>query len=179
MLGQKHATQDALGSPVTLVPIVRELAADLESPISAYLKLAGQGPSFLLESVTGGEQIARYSFIGVNPSQAFVLRGQAFEHHTAEGIKTIASPEGSDPLVTLRGELARFQPAPMDGLPRFAGGLVGYLGYEVTGVFEPTLNLPQHASLPDAVFLLADNVVAFDHAFGRLLLIANALKSCI
>ena len=96
------------------------------------------------------------------------------EHHTAEGIKTIALPEGSDPLDTLRGELARFQPEPMDDLPRFAGGLVGYLGYEVAGRFEPTLHLPQHASLPDAAFLLADTVVAFDHAFGRLLLIANA-----
>ncbi len=174
MLRQEHAPHDVSGRPANLMPIVRELAADLESPISAYLKLAGQGPSFLLESVTGGEQVARYSFIGVNPSQAFVLRCQAFEHHTAEGVNRISLPEDADPLVTLRGELARFQPAPMEGLPRFAGGLVGYLGYEAAGRFEPKLDLPQHPSLPGAIFLLADTVVAFDHAFGRLLLIANA-----
>ncbi len=174
MLRQQPTAQDLSARPANLVPIVRELPADLESPISAYLKLAGQGPSFLLESVTGGEQVARYSFIGVNPSQAFVLRGRAFEHQTADGVERISLPEGSDPLDALRAELSRFQPAPTDDLPRFAGGLVGYLGYEAAGHFEPSLALPQHASLPDAVFLLADSVVAFDHAFGRLLLIANA-----
>lgn len=174
MLRQKPATREASDRSTNLQPIVRELPADLETPISAYLKLAGHGPSFLLESVTGGEQVARYSFIGVNPSQAFVLRGREFEHHTAAGVERISLPEGSDPLDILRAELSRYQPVPTDGLPRFAGGLVGYLGYEAAGHFEPKLNLPQHASLPDAVFLLADSVVAFDHAFGRLLLIANA-----
>jgi len=174
MLRPKTTEKDEAALFPNLVPVVRELPADLESPISAYLKLAGQGPSFLLESVTGGEQVARYSFIGVSPSQAFVLRGRTLEHHTAGGVENISLPEGSDPLDSLRVELSRYQPAPTDDLPRFAGGLVGYLGYEAAGHFEPSLDLPQHASLPDAVFLLADIVVAFDHAFGRLLLIVNA-----
>jgi len=157
-----------------LIPVVRELPADLETPVSVYLKLAGQRPCFLLESITGGEQIARYSFIGVNPSQAFVLRGRTLERHTASGVTVEHLPADRDPLDALRAELACSTPAPTPGLPRFAGGLVGYLGYEMIRFFEPGLSLAPHADLPDAVFLLADTVIAFDHAFGRLLLIANA-----
>jgi anthranilate synthase component 1 len=160
--------------PPNLVPVVRELPADLETPVSVYLKLAGRGPSFLLESVTGGEQVARYSFIGVNPSQAFVLTGRSVERHTAEGVVCSALADDVDPLDFLRDEMARFVPAPVPGLPRFVGGLVGYLSYDVVRFFEPRLALEPHPDLPDAVFLLTDTVVAFDHAFGRLLLIANA-----
>ena len=70
----------------TVIPVVRELPADLETPVSTYLKLAGSGPSFLLESVTGGEQVARYSFIGVDPGKAYLLRGHTLETHSASGI---------------------------------------------------------------------------------------------
>ncbi|PKO20580.1 MAG: anthranilate synthase component I [Chloroflexi bacterium HGW-Chloroflexi-1] len=168
-----QAPTSETGRP-NLIPVVRELPADLETPVSVYLKLAGQGPCFLLESITGGEQIARYSFIGVNPSQAFVLRGRTLERHTASGVMVEHLPAGRDPLDALRAELAAYTPAPTPGLPRFAGGLVGYLGYEMARFFEPSLSLAPHADLPDAVFLLADTVIAFDHAFGRLLLIANA-----
>ena len=154
-------------------PVVRELSADLETPVSVYLKLAGQGPSFLLESVTGGEQLARYSFIGINPSRAYVLRGGALECHANGDVQRGPIPPGADPLDALRTELGRFRTAPLPGLPRFAGGLVGYLGYEMIRYFEPSVAVTPHAELPDGVFLLADTIVAFDHAFGRLLLIAN------
>jgi anthranilate synthase component 1 len=153
---------------------VRELPADLETPVSIYLRLAGQGPSFMLESVTGGEHVARYSFIGVHPSQAFVLRGRTVTRHTAAGVRIEEAPPGANPLDSLRAELARQQPQIVPGLPRFVGGLVGYLGYETMRFFEPVLELAPHASLPDAIFLQADTLVAFDHAYGRLLLIANA-----
>ena len=153
-----------------LKPLVRELPADLETPVSTYLKLAGSGPSFLLESVTGGEQVARYSFIGVHPSQAFVLRGEVIEKHTDGGISQHTDP---DPLAALEAELARRPVETLPGMPRFAGGLAGYLNYEMMRFFEPSVALHPHASLPDAIFLLADTLVAFDHAFGRLLLIAN------
>jgi len=154
--------------------VVRELPADLETPISVYLKLAGAGPSFLLESVTGGEQVARYSFIGVDSSQAYVLRGQSLERHGPEHTSTIALPDDVSPLDALHSELTQFHPQSTPSLPRFNGGLVGYLGYDTVRYFEPTLSLPSHPYLPDAIFLLADTVVAFDHAFGRMLLIANA-----
>jgi anthranilate synthase component 1 len=157
-----------------LIPVVRELSADLETPISAYLKLAGAGPSFLLESVTGGEQVARYSFIGADSSQAYVLRGRTLEHHTADGISTTTLPDDIDLLDALRDELAQYRPLPVHGLPRFNGGLVGYLGYDAVRYFEPTLKLSPHPELPDAIFLLADTLVAFDHAFGKMTLIANA-----
>lgn len=154
-------------------PVVRELPADLETPVSVYLKLAGQGPSFLLESVTGGEHLARYSFIGVHPSRAYVLRNGQIERRSARRTEQLNLPPGGDPLNGLRAELDRFRTPALPGLPRFAGGLVGYLGYEMVRCFEPGVALEPHAELPDGIFLLADTVVAFDHAFGRLVLIAN------
>jgi len=160
--------------PFNLAPVVRELPADLETPVSVYLKLAGQGPSFLLESITGGEQVARYSFIGVNPSRAFVFDDRRMVLNGAGGVTTSVLPTGADPLDVLREEIDRYTLAPMPDLPRFPGGLVGYLGYDTVRFFEPTLRLPAHSGLPDAIFLLADTLVAFDHAYGRLLLIANA-----
>lgn len=155
------------------VPVVRELPADLETPVSVYLKLAGQSPSFLLESVTGGEHLARYSFIGIHPGRAYVLRGGAVECHRAGQVERIEPLQGGDPLDSLRAELNRFRTPALPGLPRFAGGLVGYLGYEMARYFEPSVALEPHPGLPDGIFLLADTVVAFDHAFGRLVLIAN------
>ncbi len=161
-----------------LLPVVRELPADLETPVSVYLKLAGEGPSFLLESVTGGEQVARYSFIGIQPSQAYVLRPCCLEKYSFQGLQAprkqeLALPAGCDPLSVLKSELAAYTPHPVPGLPRFSGGLVGYLSYDVLRYFEPTVPLQPHADLPEGIFLLADTLVAFDHAYGRLLLIAN------
>ncbi len=160
-------------TPLNPPPIVRELPADLETPVSVYLKLAGQGPSFLLESVTGGEQLARYSFIGVHPNRAYVLHGHSLKCHVNGEVETVELPEDADPLDSLRMELNRYRSAVLPGLPRFAGGLVGYLSYDMIRYFEPTVPVQPHEALPDAIFLLAGTLVAFDHAFGRLLLIAN------
>ena len=157
-----------------LLPVVRELPADLETPVSVYLKLSGEGPSFLLESVSGGEQVARFSFIGIQPSQAFVIRPCSLERHTASGVETLALPEGCDPLTLLKEEMAQYTPIQVPGLPRFSGGLVGYLNYDVVRYFEPSVSLQPHDELPEGVFLLADTLIVFDHAFGRLLLVANA-----
>lgn len=179
----RHGRQDAhISLAPNLLPVVRELPADLETPVSVYLKLAGKGPSFLLESVTGGEQVARYSFIGVNPSRAYLLQGDQLKCHTLQPRRNGSIPDeiiirsshdGQDPLDALRAELSRYRILPVPGLPRFAGGLVGYLSYNVASYFEPSVPLASHPDLPDAIFLLADTLVAFDHAFGRLLLIAN------
>lgn len=156
-----------------LVPVVRELPADLESPISAYLKIADQGPSFLLESVTGGEQVARYSFMGSGLKQAYVLNGQTLTCHSPEGAHVINISDG-DPLNALREQLHQYQPQPVPGLPRFSGGLVGYLSYDTMRYFEPRVPLSAHEDLPEAIFILADTLAAYDHAFGRLVLMANA-----
>lgn len=165
-----------------LLPVVRELSADLETPVSVYLKVSGQGPSFLLESVSGGEQVSRYSFIGIQPSQAYVLRGGEIKRYALHepGLPSTTLPHHSDPLDALRAELAPFNPSSeltdtgaVHGLPRFAGGLVGYLSYDIVRYFEPTVALTPHPDLPEAIYLLADTLVAFDHAFGRLLLITN------
>jgi len=158
-----------------LIPIIRELPADLDTPVSVYLKLAGDGPSFLLESITGGEQIARYSFIGVNPRRAYVLQNGRFTtHYLASGKPSISEDATDDPLAFLRQQMADINMAESEALPRFAGGLVGYFGYEMMRYFEPSTGLPPHEQLPDAILLQADTLVAFDHAYGRLLLIANA-----
>ncbi len=170
--GSSQVLTHSPGNAFLPPPVVRELPADLETPVSVYLKLAGQGPSFLLESVTGGEQLARYSFIGVQPSRAYVLRGRSITCQA--GGQTTVLPSGDmDPLDTLRAELSKYQSASVPGLPRFSGGLVGYLSYEMIRYFEPSVAVEAHPSLPDGIFLLTDTLVAFDHAFGKLLLIAG------
>jgi len=160
----------------TTQTIVRELSADLETPISIYMKLRGQGPSFLLESVEGGERIARYSFIGVRPRAQYILRGNEVQIIESGSARTVPLPEDLDPTYFLQEEMSRFHTVPQPGLPRFIGGLVGYLGYEAVRHFEPTLKPQmQTAGAPDGMYLLADTVVAFDHARRSLSLITNVL----
>jgi anthranilate synthase component I len=156
-------------------PLVRELHADLETPTSVYLKLCGRGPSFLLESVEGGERVARYSFIGVDSARQYRLRADCVERHTPAGLERLPLGPGRDPLHVLQAELAQYQSAHVEGLPRFVGGLVGYLGYDAVRHFEPKLGgLPASDSLPQGLFLLTDTLVAFDHARRSLYLIAHA-----
>ncbi len=158
----------------TAIPIVRELPADLETPISVYLKLAGKSPSFLLESVTGGEHVARYSFIGTDLQDAFVLKGNEWQMHSPQKVDLLPVNKDQTPLDVLRDYLGLEATPKASGLPRFSGGLVGYMGFETVQYFEPTLPLTPHADLPEAIFLLADTIIAFDHAYGKLLLIATA-----
>ena len=166
--------------------ITHEISADLETPISVYMKLRGQGPSFLLESVEGGERIARYSFIGIKPKAQYIIRGNDIEINDSNGIRN--TQYDGDPTYFLQEEMSRFKLTPQGGMPRFIGGLVGYLGYESVRFFEPTLkpkmsfraersepNGERSRSVPDGIFLLADTVVAFDHARRSLSLIANVL----
>ena len=163
-------------SKIAIKTIVRELPADLETPISVYLKLRGDGPSFLLESVEGAEHVARYSFIGVRPRARYILRGDEIEVVQAGSARTVRLEPGADPTAFLQNELAGFQAAALPGLPRFIGGLVGYLGYECVRYFEPKLQAHMRpAQLPDGYYLLADLLVAFDHARRSLFLIANVL----
>ncbi|MBL8099676.1 MAG: anthranilate synthase component I [Anaerolineales bacterium] len=154
--------------------IVREISADLETPISVYMKLRGHGPSFLLESVEGGERIARYSFIGIKPKAQYIIRDNQIE--IIENDVSRITYHDDDPTYFLQQEMNRFNLKQQNGVPRFIGGLVGYLGYESVRYFEPTLRKKmKRGSLPDGIYLLADTVIAFDHARRSLSLIANAL----
>jgi len=158
-------------APLTLV--VRELPADLETPISVYLKLRDTGPSFLLESVTGGENVARYSFIGVQHRRAYVFRAKVVEIHDFQGgpVDHETIDDDRNPVDVLRTILQRNSYQHIPGLPRLVGGLVGYLGYELMRYFEPSVRIGGHDDLPDAVFLQAETLIAFDHAYQKLLLI--------
>jgi len=142
-----------------LVPIYREIQADLETPVSAYLKIARGNYSFLLESVEGGERMARYSFIGTEPS--FVLK--------------TGKDNAVDPLHLVEEKFNQLHPVPVAGLPRFHGGMVGYMSYDVAGYFE---TLPEPAidplNLPESVLMLADTLLAFDHVTHKIKVISHA-----
>jgi anthranilate synthase component 1 len=144
-----------------VVPVYREVMADLETPVSAFLKVR-QGPySFLLESVEGGERLARYSFIGTQPYR--VLK-------TGPG----QDCEG-DPLVPIEQELARFKPVTTPGVPAFTGGAIGYIAYDAVRHFEPRVNreLPDNLGIPEAIFLFCDAMVVFDHIHHSIKVIAH------
>jgi anthranilate synthase component I len=160
--------------------IIREVSADLETPVSLYLKLRGDGASFLLESVEGGERIARYSFIGVQPKAEYILRDGEVEIKDADGICAIKLND--DPTYFLQKEISRFPTVRVPNAPRFTGGLVGFLGFEAVRHFEPTLDKKMKrastslsTSIPDGIYMLADTIVAFDHARRSIFLIANVL----
>ena len=154
--------------------VIREISADLETPISVYMKLRSGTPSFLLESVEGGERIARYSFIGVQPRAQYILHNGQVEIKGAAETRTVQY--SGDPTCFLQEEMSRYQFSPQAGVPRFIGGLVGYLGYEAVRFFEPTLKSKmEQGKIPDGIYLLADTVIAFDHARRSLSLIANVL----
>ncbi len=157
-----------------IVPLVRVMPADLETPVSVYLKLRNEGPSFLLESVEKGEQLGRYSFIGVDPLLTLVARGDTVTFHSREGVE-LDRVEGENPFHVLRNVLRRWRPMPVEGVPRFTGGLVGYWGYDLVRFIE---RLPATArdelGLPDGVWMLADTLVIFDHVKHQLMVLANA-----
>ena len=166
----------------TFVPVVREIMADLLTPVSAFLKIAENSDyAFLFESVEGGEHVARYSFLGKDPFLVVRARGGK------TSIERAGAREDSDePFVAvLRRIMDGFQSPYVPGLPRFTGGAVGFIGYDASPVFEPALDgawmrragrlgLDPAAAEDDAGFMLFDTVLAFDHVKHRILIIANA-----
>jgi anthranilate synthase component 1 len=166
-----------LAAQGNLIPVYRELPADLETPVSVYLKLCGQGssngkgPSFLLESVEKGEQLGRYSFIGVHPPMTVAAQGDQVTIGGAGG--TVLETCQGDPLRVVKELMAHRTPVPSPGLPRFTGGVVGYFGYDLVRFMErlpATARTDLHA--PDAVLLFADNLVVFDHVRHKLIVSA-------
>lgn len=156
------------------IPLQREVLADLDTPLSAYLKLA-EGPcSYLFESVQGGEKWGRYSMIGL-PART-VLR--VYEHRivVSRDGNAIEETEAADPLAWIEDFQARYRVPEVEGLPRFSGGLVGYFGYDTIRYIEPRLARcpnPDPLGLPDILLMVSDEVVVFDNLSGKLYIIVH------
>jgi len=167
---------DGLLKEGNCIPIHRTVLADLETPVSVYHKLRRMGQvAFLLESVERGEQVGRYSFLGVNPRGEVIVRGREVACIIDGVIEKYLLPDGEDPLDVVRRALEPAKAVRIEGLPRFVGGAVGYIGYDTVRFFE---RLPDTATpgigVPDTVFLLVDTLVIFDHVAHVLHILANA-----
>ena len=145
----------------TLVPVRHTFIADCETPVSAYLKLRGDGPSFLLESAEQGQQVGRWSFLGFRPRA--VIRLDRGEH--------------PDPYAAVAEELARYRIAPLDGLPPFAGGAVGMFGYDLVRSAEPSVGEPNpdDTGMPELAVMVTDVLLAFDHLRHEVTVLANVV----
>jgi anthranilate synthase component 1 len=159
-----------------LVPVYKTQLADLETPVSVYLKLTQMGEvSFLLESVEGGEQVGRYSFLGVNPKGVITVKDGVMTRTYHGETETRPLAAGEDPLHVVEREFTRVTPVRLEGLPRFVGGAVGNLAYDIVRYFErlPT-TARRELDVPDLAFMLIDTLVIFDHAKHQLIVLANA-----
>ncbi|MDA3872333.1 MAG: anthranilate synthase component I [Kiritimatiellae bacterium] len=162
-----------------LIPVVREVLADQDTPVSAYEKLRtalrGRDPdacTFLLESVEGGENIARYSMLGGMPRGILTAKGRRADYR--EGNETRVFDD-VDPLAVLQDLMSVYKPVPDDSLPRFTGGAVGFLGYDSVAQFDKVpLSEAPGLDFPDMVFLIADTVILFDQVRHTMKLVANA-----
>ncbi len=154
-----------------LIPITQEILADLETPVSAFKKLGKSDYNYLLESVEGEERFARYSFLGNSPFLIFKSKGENIEIRERGKIKRIKGK----PLDVLKKLLARFKVVEVPGLPRFFGGAVGYLSYDLVRFFEelPEEN-PDDLKLPDTYLIFTDTLVVFDHLKHKIKIISNA-----
>ena len=176
-----------LAAQGNLIPVTRRLLADLETPLSAYRKIHGQGESFLFESVEGGEHLGRYSFVGCNPRA--VIRQIDNGVEVIESGKVVekfvvsrepgedGSPRVRDGLEVVERILKKYRAVPLPGLPRFTGGAVGFIGYEFIHDIEPVVPRPPQDELrtPTLYFLIADQLLIFDRVAQTLIVLVNAI----
>ncbi len=155
-----------------IIPVYREILGDLETPVSAYKKLRNQGPSYLLESVEGGEKWGRFSFLGFNPSLVLEIKDRQVTLER-RGASELLNP-GVDPFQHLRQVLQGFKAVAAPGLPRFWGGLVGYLGYDMVRYIERLPELTPPIPVPEARFVLADHLLIFDNLRQTIKVVALA-----
>ncbi|MSM39213.1 MAG: anthranilate synthase component I [Geobacter sp.] len=163
----------SLCSQGNLIPVYREIMADMDTPVSAFRKIDDGRYAFLLESIEGGEKWARYTFLGASP--AVVIRSQG---RRVELLRTGEAPqivETGDPLGFVRQFLAGFRPVEVAGIPRFFGGAVGYLGYDMVRFFEdlPT-EKPAHIGAWDSYFVITDTILIFDNVRQKIKVVSNA-----
>jgi len=157
------------------IPLMRELPADLDTPLALYLKLANAPYSYLLESVQGGERFGRYSIIGLPARTVIRVRRRTVTVET--GGQIVETHETTDPLAFIESRLAQFKAAPLPGLPRFSGGLAGYFGYDTIRYIEKRLadgDKPDALHTPDILLLLSDELAVVDNLSGALSLIVYA-----
>ena len=170
----------SLAQTGNLIPVWTELAADYETPVSAFQKLS-EGkttPCFLLESAENSDQIGRYSFLGADPRFEIRASGRTIstrEQGESEFSERLLPETGGDPLHEVERIMGKFQPVAVEGLPVFTGGAVGFIGYDMVRFFEPTVPGPPDdgLGLPDMAFVITDTLVIFDHRFRKLQVVAN------
>src|SRR5216683_1016903 len=156
-----------------IVPVIREIVTDADTPVAAFAKIARPPFAFLLESLVGGERWARYTFLGTEPREVWRYRGQEIERWTpASGWEPAG--QTTDPITHLADRMRALPSVALPGLPRFMGGAVGYLGYDLVRSIEQLPAAPTDTlGLPDAVVMIADSLVILDNVFGRAIVVAN------
>ena len=157
-----------------LIPVYKEILADLDTPVSAYMKIRGGEYSFLLESIEGGEKWARYCFLGCDPSVVVITKGRTLTL-IENGKREQRQIESGSPLSAVKEILARYQPVYSDGLPRFSGGAVGFVSYDMVRFFE---DLPEQTvddlDVPDSQFIITDTMLVFDNVSQTIKIVSNA-----
>jgi len=157
-----------------LIPVYKEVLADLDTPVSAYMKMCGGEYSFLLESIEGGEKWARYCFLGFDPSIIISIKGNEVVVEKNGQAKSILTTK-ENPLIGLKDILACYQPVDVEGLPRFSGGAVGFVSYDMVRSFE---DLPEDTmddlQVPDARFVITDTLLIFDNIAQTIKIVSNA-----
>ncbi|MDB5923544.1 MAG: anthranilate synthase component [Betaproteobacteria bacterium] len=154
------------------VPLVLETFADLDTPLSIYLKLANEPYTYLLESVVGGERFGRYSYIGLAAARRLEVRG--YECTEVDEGRIVVRSSVADPLAYVQDYLARFRTAQDTRLPRFCGGLVGYFGYDIVRYIEKRLShtrKPDPLGVPDVILLVSEEIAIIDNLSGKLSLV--------
>ncbi|MFA5073465.1 MAG: anthranilate synthase component I [Nitrospirota bacterium] len=155
-----------------LIPVYREILADMETPVSAFLKIDDNQHAFLLESMEGGEKWARFSFLGSRPSIVIKSRRETLEITRNGKTRIIGS---QDPLEVIRKILSEYKPVPDPSLPRFYGGAVGFLGYDVIRFFEDMpIREKDGLDVPDSCFIITDTLLIFDNLSHKIKVVSNA-----
>lgn len=163
----------ALAAEGNLIPLYREILADYETPVSAFAKIDHGPTAYLLESVAGGENWARYSFLGSGSSA--VIREEKGDLVLTRGKKNLRIQSRGNPLERLRELMQEYRPVTVPGLPRFVGGAVGYFSYDMVRTFEELPALRKDSlGLPDFAFLLTDTLLIFDNVSQKIKVVANA-----
>ncbi len=157
-----------------LIPVYKEILADLDTPVSAYMKICGGEYSFLLESVEGGERWARYCFLGCDPSIVVSTKGKLLTI-TENGKREQKKIKSGSPLAAIKKIMARYRPVSFPGVPRFSGGAVGFVSYDMVRFFE---KLPEQTTddlnVPDLQFVITDTMLVFDNVSQTIKIISNA-----